>query len=217
MSNIQGISQYESQKQDQICMTLPQYLNHYRDFYQDTVLKLNKPTATQKRERYVFAALSVHRQFAKSVRGFQQFKHCLEPTLKGILQQCSLRNELKDSRIGLYEQAYRALTTYQNLVKIKKKITRDLALRYCRGIGIAKVSFWFALCQPTSEYLCLDTHMLQWLGIKEMKSWKKYLAIETTLGKAAEACGYYPFAYQWAVWEWKQKKGHIDHSFLWNK
>jgi len=216
MSNIQGIPQFESQKQDQIYMTLPQYLNHYRDFYQDTVLKLTNPTATQKRERYVFAALSVHRQFAQAVKGFHHFRSVLENTREANEQRWNIWHELREQKIGLYDQAQNALLTYFDLVNTKKKLTRDLALSRCRGIGIAKISFWFALCNPTDEYVCLDTHMFQHFGLR-ITTWKQYLTWETSLGNRAKELDYYPFAYQWAIWEWKQKKGHIDHSFLWNK
>ena len=204
-------------KENQEGLDLEGYLYWYRDFYNSTVLKLANPTAKQKRERYVFAALSVHRQFSQSVKGLHYFREFYEDTRQGRILRDNISHELKEQRTGLYTQAESALWSYYRLRATKKRLTRDLALAQCRGIGIAKISFWFALCNPTGEYLCLDTHMLQWLGIKETKSWKKYLEIETLLGFAAQSIGYYPFAYQWAIWEWKQKKGHIDHSFLWNK
>jgi hypothetical protein len=97
------------------------------------------------------------------------------------------------------------------------------------GLGYCKASFAACLVAPfESDIVCLDTHMLQVYFDERptaktvasvYRSLPKYEGIENHIRWEAEQVGLPPFAYQWAVWDWKRAKvDHIppeNHSFLW--
>jgi len=58
--------------------------------------------------------------------------------------------------------------------------------------------------------------MLRFFGIGNRKLTKK--VYDKEIGKTvvkAHRIGYFSFAFQWGIWEYLQKKGEIDQSFLW--
>jgi hypothetical protein len=99
------------------------------------------------------------------------------------------------------------------------------------GLGYCKLSFGACLIDPLSldiNTICLDTHILQvYLGYhpspKEVNRIYQrldlYESIESQLLDEAAIVELPPFAYQWAVWDWKRARyDHLppsNHSFLW--
>jgi hypothetical protein len=202
---------------DQKELSLIDYLVKYKDYYQYQIDMLKNPSYTQIKERYLFSVFSVHRQFATTVRLFKKFRE--RDPIKIRLE------ELIDRRAGLYTQAIQGLKSWPlayNVIlayQFRKHDIRGAMLRMVSGIGIAKTSFFLALCLPDENFICLDTWMLKFLELttKDISTLSKYEGIEERYNKLASACSYRPFAFQWALWEYHQKKGTIDHSFLYQK
>jgi len=98
-----------------------------------------------------------------------------------------------------------------------------------RGLGLCKLSFACCLIDPlNSDVVCLDTHILQVYmghrpGERDVRKCYTCLAhyehIEGQVLAEAARVDLPPFAYQWAVWDWKRArvdlKPPLDHSFLW--
>ena len=92
-----------------------------------------------------------------------------------------------------------------------------------KGLGHAKLSFAACLIDPQgSDIICLDTHMIEvYRGVKgssnegrrAISTLARYEAIEDLVLTEAEEVGLTPFAYQWAVWDWKRGTPE-PHSFL---
>lgn len=97
------------------------------------------------------------------------------------------------------------------------------------GLGYCKLSFAACLIDPLgSDIICLDTHMLQvywgWRPtVREVNTLYRnisdYSYIESLVVLEAAEVGLPPFAYQWAVWDWKRAKVDLippnPHDFLW--
>jgi thermostable 8-oxoguanine DNA glycosylase len=132
--------------------------------------------------------------------------------------------ELIDRKAGLYTQAIQGLKSwpmvYRKVLECynNRANLRQFILKEIKGLGLAKVSFFLALCFPYDNYLCLDTWMLKFLEIdtKDINTLAKYEYVENYIGKLARVFKYTPFMFQWALWEYHQKKGPVDHSCLYN-
>jgi len=196
---------------DQIELTLYQYLEKYRTFYNGLMYCLDNPTPKQIRQRYIFSVFTVHRQFNTSVRIFKKFKNRIPENIKYW--------ELQKAKTGLYHQAFNGLQSWKELkgiIENSPELDRDWLLDYAKGISLAKISFFLALMLPKENFICLDTWMCKYYEMDQQKlTYKKYIEIESKHVQLSNRLGYYPFALQWAIWEYCQKKGHIDHSFLW--
>ena len=201
---------------DQKEMGLYQYLSKFRTFYNYQIYLLDNPALKQIRNRYIFSVFTVHRQFRTSVKAFKKFKNRIPENIKYW--------ELQKAKTGLYHQAYAGMQSWnvtENSLLNARNLNyytdlREILLKNISGISLAKISFFLALIFPKWDFICLDTWMLKYYGIDKTKlTYKKYVEIESKHSTLSNRLGYFPFALQWAIWEYMQKKGHIDHSFLW--
>ena len=158
------------------------------------------------RERFEFALISAHCTLKSAVTAWQRAlvaktAHdiivALKPCGSGY-RKAALLMELRETPIPPPALPF---SEYRRQYKLP-------------GLGPAKLSFALALWKPLeSDVVCLDTHMLQLLGVKA-NSLPAYERAESLVVKEAAQVGLPPFVYQWAVWDWK--RGHVEsHSFLW--
>lgn len=197
------------EKQDQIDLSLSAYLKKYRRYYNSRCDLLENPTPKQIRERFVFSVFTVHRQFKQSKIMFEKFKGRAYP------ERVQFKT-IQKSRCGLYNQAYSGLRSWKYAKECINNPEELLNHKHIKGISLAKLNFFLALIHPKDYFLCLDVHMLRFYGVAKNKLTESiYDKLKGMNAVKAHALGHFPFAFQWGVWEYLQKKGEIDHSFLW--
>lgn len=175
---------------DQENFNLKEYLEKYRQFYNKLVIEYQSKTDLY--DNCIFSILSVHTSFNISKRWFVDYR----------------KGNLNWQGLGLYKMR---VLNLGKLDSIRHSITSD-NLEAIAFLGRAKRYFGYAFIDP--NYFCLDVHMLRHYNASPKCSIIEYREIENKLRQEAKKAGFYPFSYQWAVWEYRQKKGHIDHSFL---
>jgi thermostable 8-oxoguanine DNA glycosylase len=85
-------------------------------------------------------------------------------------------------------------------------------LESVKGIGMKTSRFFVMHTRPTSEYACLDTHILQWLGNKghnvpkTTPSGQKYLELEKVFLDYANRMGMLPATLDLQIWNEAQSK-----------
>jgi hypothetical protein len=85
-------------------------------------------------------------------------------------------------------------------------------LESVKGIGMKTSRFFVMHTRPTSEYACLDTHILQWLGNKghnvpkTTPSGQKYLELEKVFLDYAKEMSMMPAALDLQIWNEAQSK-----------
>ncbi|KKL76654.1 hypothetical protein LCGC14_2042770 [marine sediment metagenome] len=203
-----------------------EYAHHNRHRYLDWCheLELSPYSAVDKME---WAIISAHCKFSVSLAGFKATRdiedlQALADALyaNGVLAPgnkaayiLDLRDRCLYGETPLPEACYQ---TYRREYKF-------------RGLGHCKLSFGSCLIDPLgSNVVCLDTHILQvYLGYRPTPreinriytKLDEYEDIESFLLAEAEEVDLPPFAYQWAVWDWKRARYDLlppsDHSFLW--
>lgn len=178
-------------------------------------------------DKMEWAIISAHCKFQVSLDGFKVTRGItdLQPLADALFREgvlaprnkaayiMDLRDRCLYGNTPLPESCYRA---YRREFKFK-------------GLGHCKLSFGACLIDPLgSNVVCLDTHILQvYLGYRPKQSevngiyrnLARYEAIEARLLDEAQQVGLPPFAYQWAVWDWKRARYDLfppsNHSFLW--
>ncbi len=178
-------------------------------------------------DKMEWAIISAHTQFEPSLNGFKATRGLdgLDEVAQGLFEQGVLAPNNKASYIMdlrercLYGETPLPMPDYHEYRRTFK----------FKGLGHCKLSFGACLVDPyESDIICLDTHILQvFLGYRPdanevnriYKNLDLYTSIESEVLSEARDCGLPPFAYQWAVWDWKRAKyDHLppsDHSFLW--
>lgn len=132
-------------------------------------------------DRYIFSFLSVHTPWSANVSSFlllKRNKHVL-----GNKEE--LIDLLKESRAGNYSTKARGIyefnKRFQNepdFYKLHGDMSdankRDIVMKDCYGLGLAKTAFAMEMCFPlTAKCVCLDTHILQLYGYTEPKERNK--------------------------------------------
>ncbi len=178
-------------------------------------------------EKLEFAIISAHTLFAKSISGFL--------ATRGLEDMQSIGNALYHHGVtapgnkAAYILGLRDMVLYGDTPLPEPCYQEYRKAVKLPGLGYCKLSFGACLIAPfDANIVCLDTHILQ-LYLGYMPSRKEvarhytkldsYASIEGQLLSEANEVGLAPFAYQWAVWDYKRAKvdhkSPQDHSFLW--
>lgn len=178
-------------------------------------------------DKLEFAVISAHTRFDFSIDGFL--------ASRGIDNVQDLGNALAYSRVTAPGFKAAAILNLRDMVlygdtPLPNRCYQDYRREWkLPGLGHCKLSFGACLIDPMgANVVCLDTHILQvYMGRMPSKSevgrcYRRldvYEGIEAQLLAEAVEVGLPPFAYQWAVWDWKRArvdhKPPMDHSFLW--
>ena len=171
---------------------------------------------------FEFAAISAHCPMEKAIAGWRATR-----AIKGVSEIAEALNSagvFAPGKKAGYIAEYRRLRPMPSFPY--RAYRRDTKLA---GLGYCKLSFACCLIDPLgADVVCLDTHMLQVYmghrpGDRDVRKCYTCLAHyeymeDQVLAEAAQV-GLPPFAYQWAVWDWKRArvdlKLPLDHSFLW--
>jgi len=122
-------------KEDQINLTLYDYLVKYRRYYNSRCELLDGPNLDQVKERYIFSVFTVHRQFKTSVRMFEKFRGLKNPVRITM-------NRIKKSKCGLYNQAFNGLKSWKYVKKSINLPENLLNDKRIKGISLAKLNFF---------------------------------------------------------------------------
>jgi hypothetical protein len=85
----------------------------------------------------------------------------------------------------------------------------------CKGLGLVKAPFLTCLLEPLAfdVRVCIDVHMVRFLGRKELKHPNKdkvaHRQMQRKLARLAQEVKLPPFVYQWCVWDWKRSGGEV--------
>jgi len=182
-------------KQDQTALKLSEYLEKYRGFYHNMIKECQRRTDLY--SNCVFAILSVHTQF---------------PITKD--------HYLKDQAGTLdWYSIWLSRIKRMNLSKLNHAnhvgpLNAETLAEH-KFLGPSKRFFGLAFKDP--EYFCLDTWIIRgYFKMEKRPGVRDYRAMEKHIRTKAERLKWAPFALQWAIWEYLQKQGHIDHTFLFN-
>ena len=127
--------------------------------------------------RWLFAYTSIHTNWEGNVRGYNAIKDYD----KWADDKEMLRQLLIDARCGMYNVRTDYIWNFTNdfmsntadfhrFADETWTAFRDRLNKRLKGIGITKVSFTLEMCFPNeAEVVCLDTHMMQVYGMKEVR------------------------------------------------
>jgi hypothetical protein len=171
-------------------------------------------------DRLEFALISAHTPMAAAKRGFILSRDAFDVTELGetLLRGGVLAPFAKAAHIANLRDRFYA-------GEIPEEDYRDWRRGHkLPGLGYCKLSFGICLSDPIeANVVCLDTHVVQayWptataRDVSRMyRRLDEYERVEAVLMAEAERAEMPPFAYQWAVWDWK-RGGADDHAFLWS-
>lgn len=178
---------------------------------------LASPYSTQ--DKLEFAVLSAHTQFLISIAAFQATR--APQSLQDIAGALDNAGVMNPRQKAVYLTDLRALAPEPTFAYSEYRAETKLP-----GLGYCKLSFACCLIDPLrSDVVCIDTHVAKVYGEDAVRLWRtpsRYEATEERLKAEATEVGLPPFAYQWAVWDWKRL--HTaglsgprvnSHSFLW--
>ena len=173
--------------------------------------------------RWLFAYTSIHTTWEGNVRGYNAIKD-IE---KWADNKETLRQLLIDARCGMHNVRTEYIWNFTsdfmaNTGDFHRGSTetwtafRDRLNARCKGIGITKVSFTLEMCFPNeAEVVCLDTHMMQVYGMKEVRNSgalkKVYENNEQDWINRSQSINTAPYIARCMFWDTKQ--GHNDSRY----
>lgn len=202
-----------------------EYAHHNRERYLDWCGQVfHSPYSDL--DKLEWAIISAHCQFTKSVAAFQRTRkatdmeeYANELYGVGILAPYNRAAAVFNLR-DMLEAGY-ALPYYEY-----RNYRRDYKLP---GLGYCKLSFACSLIDPFgSDVVCLDTHIIaEYLGrqptsVEVQRIYARldrYEIMESMVLAEAANLDLPPFAYQWAVWDYRRARDrHVPpqpHDHLW--
>jgi len=194
-------------------------ISAYSDYWESI-----KPTTTMDIfRRWLFAYTSIHTTWEGNVRGYNAIKD-IE---KWADDKETLRQLLIDARCGMHNVRTEYIWNFtsdfmSNTSDFHRGANetwtafRDRLNARCKGIGITKVSFTLEMCFPNeAEVVCLDTHMMQVYGMKEVRNSgalkKVYENNEQDWINRSQNINTAPYIARCMFWDAKQ--GHTDSRY----
>ena len=194
-------------------------ISAYSDYWESV-----KPTNDMEIfRRWLFAYTSIHTTWEGNVRGYNAIKD-IE---KWSDNKETLRQLLIDARCGMHNVRTEYIWNFtsdfmSNTSDFHRGATetwtafRDRLNARCKGIGITKVSFTLEMCFPNeAEVVCLDTHMMQVYGMKEVRNSgalkKVYENNEQDWINRSQNINTAPYIARCMFWDAKQ--GHNDSRY----
>jgi thermostable 8-oxoguanine DNA glycosylase len=194
-------------------------ISAYSDYWESV-----KPTNTLDIfRRWLFAYTSIHTTWEGNVRGYNAIKD-IE---KWSDNKENLRQLLIDARCGMHNVRTEYIWNFtsdfmSNTSDFHRSANetwtafRDRLNARCKGIGITKVSFTLEMCFPNeAEVVCLDTHMMQVYGMKEVRNSgalkKVYENNEQDWINRSQSINTAPYIARCMFWDAKQ--GHTDSRY----
>ena len=194
-------------------------ISAYSDYWESV-----KPTNDMEIfRRWLFAYTSIHTTWEGNVRGYNAIKD-IE---KWADNKETLRQLLIDARCGMHNVRTEYIWNFTsdfmaNTSDFHRGSTetwtafRDRLNARCKGIGITKVSFTLEMCFPNeAEVVCLDTHMMQVYGMKEVRNSgalkKVYENNEQDWINRSQNINTAPYIARCMFWDTKQ--GHNDSRY----
>lgn len=188
----------------------PDVSSKYEDYFQGI-----KPTTDDAiLQRWVFAFCSIHTTWESNVRGYNSLKD-----LNWLGSQEEISSRLKEAKTGLHNNKARAIFDFSEkfcwnpeAYSFKNPEDRNLYASQLIGIGLAKTSFAAELIAYEKNYICLDTHVLQWIfghsKFNGKMNVETYESIEKKWIQTSKRAKVNPVAARYALWDIKQ--GHAD-------
>lgn len=202
----------------------PEILNYIRD-HADTyqgfahLLRTDPQDPETLTSRVAFAILSVQTPFDRACEGLKAFMELSPEERKSVrLVERALPTLLyKEVKVrGLTELAHNPKRAAYDPAETWKEWRARLA-RDFHGLGLAKASFAIGLLYPESaDVACLDTHMMQILGVPELNGKlkrAKYEHYEDKVRAIARMFDLPTFLTQWLIWDHKRGKVE-DHNIF---
>lgn len=175
--------------------------------------------------RFAFAICSVQSNFEVCSRVYKelckltwkqrQSKRKVKATIKELIY-----HEVKTR--GLIELAAHVEFDYKALLRGHEETWQDYRKRLTslHGLGKAKATFAACLLYPlTADLACLDTWLLQHVGLPASKNgkltWQEYCKVEDHIRGYARQWGVNTFVAQWIVWDHERgtEQGHEVIAF----
>jgi thermostable 8-oxoguanine DNA glycosylase len=162
--------------------------------------------------RWLFAYASIHTSWSNNVRIYKALRD-----LRWEGDEHELARRLVDSRGGLHNNRaksiagfvdlYRSNPSYYTVPSLYPLVRRDALAAQLFGIGLAKISFVFELLAPASSIVCLDRHVLRWLGVPDSYNGSMSTAVYRRLERSfVAACRHLgpPIAVRHVLWDIQQ-------------
>ena len=193
------------------------------DTYSDYWNSIKPETDEDIFRRWLFAYTSIHTTWEGNVRGYNAIKDFN----KWSDDKETLRQLLIDARCGMFnvrtEYIWNFMQDFMSNTSDFHRDTEETWTAYrdrlnnrLKGIGITKVSFTLEMCFPNeAEVVCLDTHMMQLYGMKEVRNSgalkKVYENNEQDWINRSKNVNTAPYIARCMFWDAKQ--GHTDSRY----
>jgi len=193
------------------------------DTYSDYWNSIKPETDEDIFRRWLFAYTSIHTTWEGNVRGYNAIKDFD----KWSDDKETLRQLLIDARCGMFnvrtEYIWNFMQDFMSNTSDFHRGTEETWTAYrdrlnnrLKGIGITKVSFTLEMCFPNeAEVVCLDTHMMQLYGMKEVRNSgalkKVYENNEQDWINRSKNVNTAPYIARCMFWDAKQ--GHTDSRY----
>ena len=193
------------------------------DTYSDYWNSIKPETDEDIFRRWLFAYTSIHTTWEGNVRGYNAIKDFN----KWSDDKETLRQLLIDARCGMFnvrtEYIWNFMQDFMSNTSDFHRGTEETWTTYrdrlnnrLKGIGITKVSFTLEMCFPNeAEVVCLDTHMMQLYGMKEVRNSgalkKVYENNEQDWINRSKNVNTAPYIARCMFWDAKQ--GHTDSRY----
>jgi thermostable 8-oxoguanine DNA glycosylase len=191
------------------------------DRYSRYLASIRPRTEDDVLRRWLFAYASIHTSWSNNIRIYKALRD-----LSWEGDERELARRLLDSRGGLHNARAKSISAFTALYRADPSSytvpslyplsRRDDLSRTLYGIGIAKVSFAFEMIAPASNIICLDRHVLRWLGVPDSyngnMSTTTYRRLERYFVNACRQLGLGPpIAVRHVLWDIQQGRDDMRY------